>query len=261
MESIRSIFFKPDPAVQVCPAHPRIPSTLLYGTDPPSQLRKCNALIRSNVRSLDRDIALLRQTEAKTKTLILQASRRAQRNPSQATQAAQDTRVFARELIRARKQSARLATSKAQLESVGMQVREAFSVRKIEGSIRASTGIMKDVNTLVRLPELTGTMRELSQELVKAGIIEDMVEDTLPDDTLEAEDEEEAEVDKVLGEVLQSKTKKVEEKHPTLAQDSAEGSNTLPAAAQGEPGLAEEDEASPELTLEQMRGRLEALKS
>ena len=213
------------------------------------------------MRSLDRDIALLRQTEAKTKTLILQASRRAQRNPSQATQAAQDTRVFARELIRTRKQSARLATSKAQLESVGMQVREAFSVRKIEGSIRASTGIMKDVNTLVQLPELTGTMRELSQELVKAGIIEEMVEDTLPDDTLEAEDEEEAEVDKVLGEVLQGKTKKVEEKHPTLAQDNAEGSNTLPAVAQGEPGLAEDDEESPDLTLEQMRGRLEALKS
>ena len=43
-----------------------------------------------------------------------------------------------------------------------MQVNEAFSVRKIEGSLKTSTGIMRDVNSLVKLPELTGTMQELS---------------------------------------------------------------------------------------------------
>jgi hypothetical protein len=57
-------------------------------------------------------------------------------------------------------------------------------------------------------------MRELSQELVKAGIIEEMVGDSLPDsELLEGEDEEaETEVDKVLGEVLQGKLGKVEGK-------------------------------------------------
>ena len=191
----------------------------------------------------------LKATEAKTKTLIVQASRRAQRNPTQTKQAAQDTRIFARELIRIRKQGARLATSKAQLESVGMQVREAFSVRKIEGSIKASTGIMKDVNALVRLPELTGTMRELSQELVKAGIIEEMVSDSLPDDALmeDGDDEAEIEVDKVLGEVLRGKLSKTEE---TIAEEA-------PPTEQPR----KEDEEAAELTLEQMRGRLEALKS
>jgi charged multivesicular body protein 3 len=128
-------------------------------------MRKCNALIRTNTRKLDRDLAQLRALESKTKQFIIAASRRAQKNPSQATQAAKETRIFARELIRVRKQHARLNTSKAQLESVRMQVNEAFSVRKIEGSLRASTGIMKDVNTLVRLPELSGTMRQLSESL------------------------------------------------------------------------------------------------
>lgn len=126
-------------------------------------MRKCNALIRSNTRKLDRDISQLKAIEIKTKQFIVAASRRAQRNPSQAEQAAKETRIFARELIRIRKQNARLTTSKAQLESVKMQVNEAFSVRKIEGSLKASTSIMKDVNTLVRLPELTGTMRQLSK--------------------------------------------------------------------------------------------------
>lgn len=218
----------------------------MYDTDL-LQMRKCNSLIRSNTRKLDRDMNQLKALDQKTRQYILAASKRGQRNPSQAKQAAQETRTFAKELIRIRKQSSRLATSKAQLQSVQMQVNEAFSVRKIEGSIKASTGIMKDVNTLVRLPELTGTMRELSQELMKAGIIEEMVGDSLPDDELlEGEDEEaESEVDKVLGEILQGKLPKAKVDEKPVE----------------EPEVPEEDLEDQEATLEQMRGRLEALKS
>jgi len=130
-----------------------------------------------------------------------------------------------------------------------MQINEAFSIRKIEGSIKASTGIMKNVNALVRLPELTGTMRELSQELVKAGIIEEMVGDALPDsELLEGEDEEaEMEVDKVLSEVLKDKLPQQEK--PL---------DELPTA--NVPVEAEEEEDQEEM-LAAMRGRLEALKS
>lgn len=151
-------------------------------------------------------------------------------------------------MIRVRKQSSRLQTSKAQLQSVQMQVNEAFSVRKIEGSIKLSTGIMRDVNTLVRLPALTGTMRELSQELVKAGIIEEMVGDLLPaDDLLEGEDEEaESEVDKVLSEVLKDKL-------PPAAQRPEE---ELPSAPVAEEPVDTEAEFSEEFT-----SRLESLRS
>jgi charged multivesicular body protein 3 len=187
--------------------------------------------------------------ENKAKNFIIQAHRRAQRNPSQAKQAEKDIRVFARELVRSRKQTTRLVTSKAQLNSVAMQVQEAFAVRKIEGSIRSSVGIMKDVNSLVRLPELTGTMRELSQELVKAGIIEEMVGDSLPDELEEEDDEVETEVDKVLGEILQDKMSK------------AGATPTTPTPVQQQPVAEDEDEEDAEAMLDQMRGRLEALKS
>ncbi|EAT77511.1 hypothetical protein SNOG_14968 [Parastagonospora nodorum SN15] len=222
---------------------------LLWKPTPEEQKRKCNALVRQNVRKLDRDIQQLKATEQKTKTLIQQSSKRAQRNPSMAKQANQDVRIFARELIRVRKQNGRLMTSKAQLQSVQMQVNEAFSVRKIEGSIKASTGIMKDVRVaVVRLPELTGTMRELSSELMRAGIIEEMVDDTLMDnEMLEGEAEEaDEEVDKVLSEVLKDRLP------PSKAKE-----DELPAPPQAE----EEEEEDQAEMLAQMRGRLEALKS
>ncbi|RMJ25543.1 hypothetical protein PHISP_03609 [Aspergillus sp. HF37] len=222
---------------------------VFFGPDPQAQMRKCNQLIRSNTRQLDRDISQLKNLDSKTRQFILNASRRAQRNPSQAKQATLETKTFARELVRIRKQSARLTTSRAQLQSVQMQVNEAFSVRKIQGSLKRSTGIMKDVNTLVRLPELSNTMRQLSTELIRAGIIEEVVDDALTDnELLEGEEEEaDAEVDQVLNEVLQGKLTQAESVKP---EEPVE-----------EEPAAEEQFEDQEATLEQMRGRLEALKS
>lgn len=214
-------------------------------------MRKCNQLIRANTRQLDRDITQLKALDSKTRQFIVNASRRADRNPSQAKQAAIETKTFARELVRIRKQSTRLTTSRAQLQSVQMQVNEAFSVRKIQGSLKKSTGIMKDVNTLVKLPELSGTMHQLSTELVRAGIIEEMVDDAITDPSMleDEEDEADAEVDRVLQEILHGKLSQVQGVKPEQPLEQEE-----------EPA-AEETFEDQEATLEQMRGRLEALKS
>jgi charged multivesicular body protein 3 len=205
------------------------------------------------MRKLDRDIVSVKQVEAKTKQLIQQADKRAQRDPSRRPQANKEVRDFARELVRARKASARLVTSKAQLASVQMQVNEAFAVRKIEGSIRASVGIMKEVNSLIRLPELHATMREVSMELMKAGIIEEMVDDVLPEDgEMDLEGEAEGEVDKVLGEILKRpEEKEVQPKLPAAP---------VPDPKKNEPEEEEEEEDAEEM-MDQMRNRLEALRS
>ncbi|KAJ5656537.1 hypothetical protein N7507_008487 [Penicillium longicatenatum] len=221
---------------------------VFFGPDPQAQMRKCNALIRANTRQLDRDLSQLKALDNKTRMYIINSSKRAQRNPSQAKQATAETKTFARELVRIRKQTSRLNTSRAQLQSVGMQVNEAFSVRKIQGSLQKSTAIMKDVNTLVRMPELQSTMHQLSTELVKAGIIEEMVDDAMPiDDMLGSEDlEADEEVDKILQEILQSK----------LSQAPAKPESPVEEAPVAEPEFEDQ-----EATLEQMRDRLEALKS
>ncbi|KAK4644867.1 Vacuolar protein-sorting-associated protein 24 [Podospora pseudocomata] len=236
METFRSLFTKPDPQAQV---------------------RKCNALLRQNIRRIDRDILNARAIETKTKNLILAADKRAQRlgpNHQQTKQAQREIRDFARELVKRRKETNRLHTFKAQLTSVQMQVNEAFALRKIEGSIKASVGIMKDVNTLIRLPELAGTMQELSVELMKAGIIEEMVGDALPETEVYEEEEEEAEeeVEKVLGEILKDRMDK------TGALPSA----PLPQKQKQQQQQVEEDEEEDtEAMMDQMRNRLEALRS
>ncbi|EQK97651.1 charged multivesicular body protein 3 [Ophiocordyceps sinensis CO18] len=111
---------------------------------------------------------------------------------------------------------------------------------------------MKDVNSLIRLPKLSGTMHELSVELMRAGIIEEMVEDTLPEDgdMLLEDDEAEAEVDKVLGEILKDR------KEPSLPAAPVPEPQKPVAAAE-----EEDEEEDAEAMMDQMRDRLDALRS
>jgi charged multivesicular body protein 3 len=209
------------------------------------------------MRKLDRDIAQIKATETKTKNLIIAANKRAQRgDPSRQKQAQREVRDFARELIRTRKAGQRLVTGRAQLASVQMQVSEAFALRRIEGSIKASVGIMKDVNSLIRLPQFAHTMQELSVELMKAGIIEEMVGEVLPADgeAFEEEEEAEGEVDKVLGEILKDR---METAGPLPSVPLPQQQQQVPAQQQAE----EEDEEDTEAMMDQMRNRLEALRS
>ena len=73
---------------------------------------------------------------------------------------------------------------------------------RMSGSIQKSTEVMAAMRNLIKLPEIQATMMELSREMSKAGLMEEMMEDTfegLEDDDLE--EEADKEVDKILWEV------------------------------------------------------------
>ncbi|XP_023575431.1 charged multivesicular body protein 3-like [Octodon degus] len=61
----------------------------------------------------------------------------------------------------------------------------------------------KAMQSLVTILEIQATMQELSKEMMKAGTIEEMLEDTFEsmDDQEEIEEEAETEIDKILFEI------------------------------------------------------------
>ena len=70
------------------------------------------------------------------------------------------------------------------------------------GALQKSTDVMKLVNKLMKLPEINQTMQSMSMEMMKAGIIQEMVNDALEgDDEEEVEEEAQEEVDKILFEL------------------------------------------------------------
>lgn len=93
---------------------------------------------------------------------------------------------------------------------------------KVTGSLQKSTEIMKLSNQLVKLPQISQAMREMSMEMTKvrravasvvlfltgvqAGILEEMMDDTLAvEEDEELEEEADAEVDKVLFDLTNGK--------------------------------------------------------
>lgn len=99
---------------------------------------------------------------------------------------------------------------------------------KVTGSLQKSTEIMKLSNSLIKLPEISASMRAMSMEMMKvlefpscsylsflylrlrldsqAGIMEEMLDETLEmEDDEELEEEADQEVDKVLFELTDGK--------------------------------------------------------
>lgn len=127
---------------------------------------------------------------------------------------------------------------------------EQLGTVKVVGSLQKSSEVMALVNGLVKVPQLMGTMRAMSREMAKAGMIDEAVGEAV-DSAVgeEGEDERvEEEVDKVLMEVAGADME-------TLAAAAAPRTTKQKVQQQQQEEEAEEQEG------EDLRARLEAVRS
>ncbi|MBW0511858.1 hypothetical protein O181_051573 [Austropuccinia psidii MF-1] len=171
----------------------------LYGPTPEERVRKWQAKIRTEERQLDREIRAIETAQNKVK---IQLKQLASKNDIK------NCKTLAKEIVRSNKQKDRLFTSKARLNSIRMQLQHQLATLKVTGALQKSTEIMKLSNSLIKLPALSKTMQEMSKEMMKAGIMSEMVEDaidTLDEDEEELEEEAEQEVQNVLFDITDGK--------------------------------------------------------
>ncbi|KAJ1880394.1 Vacuolar protein-sorting-associated protein 24 [Coemansia sp. RSA 486] len=221
---------------------------------PDELVRKWRSSVRSQERQLDRQLRGIATEEAKVKRTIQQLAKKGDLS---------SCRSLAKELVRSQRQKTRIATSKAQLNSILMELTRQVALLKVAGSLQKSTQVMKSVNQLMRIPQLQHTMMEMSKEMVRAGVIEEMTEDmfeSMEDDELE--EEAEAEVENVLAQVTDGvlgKAKSVEigTKPVGVVSQKQQQEQQRPLHADA----GEESEAESDLDLEDMRARLSALRS
>ncbi|KAI9270595.1 Snf7-domain-containing protein [Phascolomyces articulosus] len=205
---------------------------------PDEMVKKWRQEIRTQQRMIQRQIQAIDTEEVKVKKSIKQAAKKG------------DTKIckmLAKELIRSRRHKDRLYTSKAQLNSIIMQLEHQLATIKVAGTLQRSGEVMKLVNQLVRLPELSNTMQQMSMEMTKAGIMDEMIEDTMEmmddDDLEEAADEE---VNNVLYQITDGML--------------GEAGSVGPALDKKPEVQIEEDEEEEGPELDMMQKRLQALK-
>ncbi|XP_054159157.1 charged multivesicular body protein 3-like [Oppia nitens] len=224
----------------------------LFGKDPSKspkeQVREWTSKLRKQQFLLDRQIRGIQREEEKVKLELKKAAKRGDKDVCL---------VLAKEIVNSRKAINRIHTSKAQLNSVMMNMTQQLSTLRVANAMEKSGAVMKSMQQLVRVQEISHVMQEMSREMMKAGIIEEMLEETL-DDQLERDDnlEEEAqkEVDKVLWDLtagqLGGAPAAVSDTLPTIGEPS-----TKVQASSVSP-LADDDD-----DISEMQQRLQALRS
>ncbi|RCK67664.1 Vacuolar protein-sorting-associated protein 24 [Candida viswanathii] len=215
----------------------------IYGPDPKEQMRKINQLLRKNKRELERSMNQLTPLKKKTESLIKKAAK---------DKDYKSARLYAKELININRQYNKLYTSRTRIDSITMTINEQYQMNKLTQSIHSSTSVMKEVNQLVHVGAVLQSMQELSRELMKAGIINEMMDDMVDldyeeDEELESESQEE--VNKIIQSLTEDKFSKIENEVP---------STEFEEPAVEEPATIEEEEEDAE-ALDEMRQRLKAL--
>ncbi|XP_054721779.1 charged multivesicular body protein 3-like [Uloborus diversus] len=210
---------------------------------PKDQVRTWNSALRKEQFQLDRQIRAILREEQKVKKSLQDAAKKGDVDVC---------KILAKEVIRARKAINRIHTSKAQINSVMMSMNHQLATLRVAGSLEKSTEVMKSMQNLVKIPEISRTMQDLSKEMCKAGIIEEMMEDTFEglDDQDDLEEEAQEEVDKVLWELTAGQLGKAPAAVSELLPDMEKEKVSVPSAS-----------ASADADFSDMQERLEALRS
>lgn len=211
--------------------------------DPKQQVQEWTSKLRKESYALDRQIRSIQREEDKLKKTLKEA---AKKNDKEVCT------ILAKELIRSRKAINKIYTSKAHINSVQLQMKNQLATVRVAGSLAKSTEVMTAMQALVKLPEVAASMREMSKEMMKAGIIEEMIDETMEsmEDVEEMEEEAQKEIDKVLWEITAGKLG--EAPAAPIAAPAKEGESS---------GVTADLEEDQEDDMEDMQSRLQALRS
>ena len=155
--------------------------------------------VRSNQRSMDRDI---RDLDRQEKLLLQQIKARAKRagvNPATDTA----LKAQAKQLVQLRNQKAKLYETKAQLSSVGMQATAMSAQVSMVSAMGNVTSALSSANEVMDAKKMSKTMAEFSRQNETAKVKEELMNDALADAFDESDVEEEADnvTDQVLAEL------------------------------------------------------------
>merc|ERR1711916_330565 len=136
---------------------------------PKEQVREWKRGMRRQQRQIQRQITGIMREQKKAEHEMRQAAKNGDTTSA---------KILAREYVRANKAITRLHTSKAQMNSVIMSMEANLAMARVTGCLQASTEVMASMNSLVRVREISGVMQAMSEEMMKAGLIEEMMDDT-----------------------------------------------------------------------------------
>ena len=148
------------------------------------QAKNWKRALQKEIRGIDRGISKLGAAE---KGAIKECKKLAKEGQPKAA------KLLAREVVNIRKARDRMHASKAQLNSVVMSLQMSIANIKIQGCLSKSTEVMQAMGALVKLLELQADMMTMAKEMERAGLVDEIVQETFemaePDIDIEVDEE------------------------------------------------------------------------
>lgn len=161
--------------------------------DPKKKVNEMSGLLRRETRNIDRQIQTIQREQNKTKIEIKKAAKKGDRDVC---------KILAKELVNSNRAVSKMYQSKAQINSVMLNMKTQLATIRITGAVEQSTQVMSAMSRLIKIPEIQKTMQNMSKEMMKMGIIDEMMEDAMESlDPEDIEEEADKEVERVLFEL------------------------------------------------------------
>lgn len=177
---------------------------------PKEQAREWSTQLQREQRGIEREISNIKREETKT---IIELKKLAKAGNEKVL------KVLGKAVVRSRKAQEKLLETKTQIGSCILALKQMSASVAVAGAMQKSAAIMQHMNSLVSLPQVAAVAQAMSKEMMKAGIIDEMVQESmeqLDGDDMEAEAE--AEVDNVIFEITKGELGK---EMPTMKKRAA----------------------------------------
>ncbi|KAL3310822.1 Charged multivesicular body protein 3 [Cichlidogyrus casuarinus] len=155
-------------------------------------------------------------------------------------------RQLAAQLVVTRKQITKFYEAEATVDSINRTVSSQMRMNQCLQALSDSTQVIGKMNQLYSLPQISKDMRELSKEMMKMKLIDEMVSDIMEQESPTDEASVQAEIDAVIASVITDKLQDA----PSVRKDS------LPAML---PGPSQPISAEEEAEDAALKDRLQAL--
>lgn len=158
-----------------------------------SLVREWQRKLRGEMRGIERQVFKIEREEEKIKKEVKMLAKKGETGA---------IKTMAKELVRSRKAKDRMHTTRAQLNSIAMELQVMAGQMKMADCMRQSASVMSMMTQVCKAPEVAATMGELSREMAKAGLIEESITDAIDEmDEEDVDEMAEEEMAKVLEEV------------------------------------------------------------
>ncbi|KAF1743384.1 hypothetical protein MXB_1753 [Myxobolus squamalis] len=157
------------------------------------QVRTCVSKVRKEQFAVNRQISKLYMEKSKTEAIIKGYARKNEMD---------SCRIIAKELIRVNRAISSSYSSIATYKSLERTIKQQLGNMRMCSSVQKSTEVLELLNSMMKVKETYSVAQNLSKEMIKAGIIEEMIDETLNPEDIELEEQAGLVSEQAINEVL-----------------------------------------------------------